>query len=378
MQRHLLLGLAGLPALLSALRVSVTCSFSTVAANGETCDSMAAAWGLNVATFQSLNPKAKCPQVIGGEEYCVVGTVTTVTGEPTTAPTTTSTKPATTTTETTTTTITGNGIATPSPLQRDLVSNCNKFYFVKKGDICASIVEQCKIELSDFLEWNPRTGSDCSGLWADTYACVSVIGYVAKPKPTLTKPTPTGNGIPTPLPTQPGMTDGCNKFQFVNPGDTCQDVASRAGVSLSDFLRWNPKAGSACSGLWANAYACAGMISFSLKSRYHTDCSGDVHSFANVDGGDGQCMNTDCSVGSLEIASAGLCPDGEVQVSYWEQPGCQGKWFGYGYAKRGECRHLWTNGWKFKAIHLRCAKSQDDCVNQGKCTREPEPAQGVC
>lgn len=92
MQRHLLLGLAGLPALLSAQRVSVTCSFSTVAANGETCDSMAATWGLDAATFQSLNPKAKCPEVIGGEQYCVVGTVTTVTGEPTTAPATTSTQ----------------------------------------------------------------------------------------------------------------------------------------------------------------------------------------------------------------------------------------------------------------------------------------------
>ncbi|OAA69212.1 LysM domain protein [Akanthomyces lecanii RCEF 1005] len=303
---------------------------------------MAATWGLDVATFQSLNPKAKCPEVIGGEEYCVVGTKTTVTSELTTAPATTSTKPATTmTTETTTTTVPGNGIATPSPRQ---------------------------------------TGSGCSGLWADTYACVSVIGYVPKPKPkpTSTKPTPTGNGILAPLPTQPGMTDGCNKSQFVNPGDTCAGVASRGDVSLSGFLRWNPKVGGTCSGLWANSYACVGMVAFSLKSRYRTDCSGDVHNAVNVDGGDGQCVNTDFSVGSLEIASAGLCPDSEVQVSHWEQPSCQGKWYGYGYAKRGECRHLWTDGWKFKAIHLRCAKSQDDCVNQSQCPYEPEPSQGVC
>ncbi|KAM3520277.1 hypothetical protein MY4038_009484 [Beauveria bassiana] len=200
MQRHLLLGLAGLPALLSAQRVSVTCSFATVAANGETCNSMAASWGLDTATFESLNPKAKCPEVIGGEQYCVVGTVTTVTGEPTTAPTTTS-------TQTTTTTTTTEVTSTTVP---------------------------------------------------------------------------------------------------------------------------------------------------------------------------GQCINTDCSVGSLDIAAAGVCPDGEVQISYWEQPGCQGKWFGYGYAKRGECRGLWTNGWKFKAMHLRCAKSQDDCVNKGSCVYDPEPAQGVC
>ncbi|KAM0664903.1 hypothetical protein ACQRIU_006287 [Beauveria bassiana] len=383
MQRHLLLGLAGLPALLSAQRVSVTCSFSTVAANGETCDSMAATWGLDAATFQSLNPKAKCPEVIGGEQYCVVGTVTTVTGEPTTAPATTSTQTTTTTTttEVTSTTVPGNGITTPVPVQPNLVSNCNKFYFVNKGDNCADITARYNLDLSDFLEWNPKAGNSCSGLWADAYACVSVIGYVpkSKPEPTSTKPpTATGNGIPTPLPTQPGMTDGCNKFYLVKPGETCADIASRNGISLSDFVQWNPQAGNTCSGLWANAYACLGMVAFSLKSRFRVDCTGDAHNVVNIAGDQGQCINTDCSVGSLDIAAAGVCPDGEVQISYWEQPGCQGKWFGYGYAKRGECRGLWTNGWKFKAMHLRCAKSQDDCVNKGSCVFYFEPAQGVC
>ncbi|KAJ6790368.1 hypothetical protein PWT90_09106 [Aphanocladium album] len=330
-----------------------------------------------------LNPEAKCPEVVGGEEYCVVGTVTTVTSEPTTAPAATSTKPATTTTRTTattTTTVSGNGIASPSPLQRDPVSNCNKFYFVNKGDICAVIAQYHDIELSDLVQWNPRIGSDCSGLWADTYACVSVISYVPKPKPdpTSTKATPTGNGIATPLPTQPGMVSDCVKFHYISKGNTCDQITSYNGISQHGFARWNPQIGSQCTGMWADAYACVQVAAFSLQSRYHTGCAGDVHNSVAVRMGEGHCMDTDCQVSSLEIAPDGLCPDGEVQLSYWEQPGCTGRWFGYGYAGKGTCRGLWTDGWDFKAIHLRCVRSQDACVNQGSCTYDSQPETRAC
>lgn len=253
-----------------------------------------------------------------------------------------------------------------------MVGNCNKFYWVNKGDKCDDVVAKNGIPLRDFLTWNPKVGSQCSGLWADTYACVSIIGY--KPPPTSTKP---NNGVETPMPTQPGMVQNCNKFQYVNTGDSCTTIASKAGISVADVARWNPQAGSQCTGLWANAYACVGIIpAFRLKTRYHTDCTGNVNNDISVT--DGMCINTGCSVGSLEIAAEGYCPDGQVQISYWEQPNCVGKWFGYGYAKRGECRGVWTDGWKFKSLHLRCAKKEDDCVSKKTCNYDPEPAQALC
>ena len=118
---------------------------------------------------------------------------------------------------------------------------------------------------------------------------------------------------------------------------------------------------------------------FRLKTRYHTDCTGDVYNDVIIASGtDGICVNTDCQAGSLEISPEGLCPGGEVQISYWEQPGCQGKWFGYGYNSRGTCHHLWTDGYKIKALHFRCAKREDDCVSKGSCTYDPEPQNNVC
>ncbi|OAQ72016.1 LysM domain-containing protein [Pochonia chlamydosporia 170] len=253
-----------------------------------------------------------------------------------------------------------------------MVSNCNAFYFVKLNDRCADIVSQYGISLTDFQTWNPKVGNDCTGLWANTYACVSIIGHV----PTPTNP---GNGIQTPVPTQPGMTSNCDKFQLIKTGDTCVDIATRNGISVQDFLQWNPQAGSSCTGLWANAYACVGVVSFVLKSYYHLDCTGSIHNNVNIaHGSDGICINTDCAVGSVDVDAVGRCPGGQVQISYWENAGCSGKWFGYGYMSRAQCHRLWSDGYKFKALHLRCAREQDDCVNKKTCAYDPEPASRSC
>lgn len=299
--------------------------------------------------------------------------------------------PSSTTTTTTTTsalpTTTGNGIATPSPTQPEMVDNCNKFYFVKKGDNCADIASKSGISAADFMLWNPKVGSQCAGLWADTYACVGVIGGTTTTAATTTTSTttapptpaqPTKNNIPTPQPTQPGMVGNCVKFHYISKGNTCDQITSYNGISMQDFITWNPQIGQQCTGMWADAYACVGIAAFSLKSRYHQGCSGDVYNNVAIKMGQDYCMNTDCRVGSLEIDVGGLCPNGEVQLSYWEQPGCTGKWFGYGYADKGTCRGLWTNGSKFKAIHMRCAKQADDCSSKGTCSYDPEPEHNSC
>ncbi|KAJ4154724.1 hypothetical protein LMH87_000004 [Akanthomyces muscarius] len=129
----------------------------------------------------------------------------------------------------------------------------------------------------------------------------------------------------------------------------------------------------------SSAAATPTPVAFHVDSRYHNDCTGDTSNSNDVMMyQEGLCINTNCQVASLNLAAVGNCPDGEIQISYWEQPDCQGKWFGYGYAKRGTCRPLWTDGWKFKALHLRCAKQAGDCVSTGECTADPEPSQNVC
>lgn len=62
-------------AMILAPRQQVTCSFATAASPRDTCDSFAAEWGLTEQTFESLNPGVSCPNLVVGQNYCVVGTV---------------------------------------------------------------------------------------------------------------------------------------------------------------------------------------------------------------------------------------------------------------------------------------------------------------
>jgi LysM domain len=148
-----------------------------------------------------------------------------------------------------------NGVTTPKPIQSGMVGNCNTFYLVQPGDGCAAIASKNGITLAQFYAWNTQVGTGCPGLWANTYACVGVIGFV-RSSPTTSE----GNGITTPTPIQTGMTGSCKKFYFVKSGDSCVSIAGAVGVSLDQFLSWNPAAGGSCAALWANTYCCIAVL----------------------------------------------------------------------------------------------------------------------
>ncbi|KAM3480670.1 hypothetical protein MY8738_004819 [Beauveria namnaoensis] len=117
---------------------------------------------------------------------------------------------------------------------------------------------------------------------------------------------------------------------------------------------------------------------FHLKTRYSTGCTGAVYNEVTVPHGNGQCIDTNCAVGSLDIDNVGNCPDGELRISYWEQSGCSGKWFGYGYGSRNTCRTLWSAGLSFKSLWVSCAKQSDDCISRGTCFIDEVPSRPVC
>ncbi|RYP87131.1 hypothetical protein DL769_000590 [Monosporascus sp. CRB-8-3] len=178
--------------------------------------------------------------------YCVEAYGEPPVEEPTTGPTPTTTGP---TQPPPTTTPPGNGIKTPLPIQPDMVGNCNKFDFVKRGENCEIIAKRHGIAVAKFREWNPSVGADCTG----------IIGFTPTTTvpPTSTKPT---NGVNTPTPTQEGMTGNCNKFYLVKKNDGCAGIASNNNIRLTDFIAWNPAVGSDCRALWADTYACVGVI----------------------------------------------------------------------------------------------------------------------
>lgn len=115
-------------------QTTVTCSYKITASSGNTCASVASAWGLSDADFVSLNPGVACPALVVGQTYCVLGKVTTVTSTtpgPTSTTTTSSSSTKTTSTSSITTTpaFTTSTTSTTSssahlPTQTDLAANC--------------------------------------------------------------------------------------------------------------------------------------------------------------------------------------------------------------------------------------------------------------
>jgi len=150
-----------------------------------------------------------------------------------------------------------------------MVSNCAKFYLVKENDGCYDIATSQGISLSDLYAWNAALKGDCSGLWLDVYVCVGLIGQAVtstSQTTTAATTTTTGNGIAMPLPTQPGMVANCNKFHMVEAGQVCQQIADLYGIGIANFNAWNAGAKADCSGLWANAYACVGVIGYTAPT----------------------------------------------------------------------------------------------------------------
>lgn len=216
----------------------------------ENCDAIAKIYGITRAQFVSYNPSVgdNCSGMWGSVYVCV----SLIGSEPVTS--TSSQKP----------TSTGNGIATPTPTQPEMITDCNKFYFVKSGDTCASIASANNLSQTQFRNYNPSVGTDCTGLWLNAYVCIGKIGTTPTPTPTrttLSTTTKTGNGITTPTPTQDGMVSNCNKFHFVTTTTTCQSILNQYKITLAQFTKWNPAVGSGCNSLWANTHACVGVIS---------------------------------------------------------------------------------------------------------------------
>ncbi|KAF6829222.1 LysM domain-containing protein [Colletotrichum musicola] len=261
------------PALPYAPGTSTYCSWWVDIRSSTTCDAIVKDNFITLEQLKRWNPSlaAACPAVEVGKSYCVEAfgepepTLPTTTSVPTstasstrTSTSTTSTtspQPPTTTTQppTTTTTAPGNGITTPTPTQATIVDNCDAFYFVVAGDSCDSIASRHGITTAQFRTWNPSVGDVCAGLWANAYACVSIIGHTPSP-------TTPGNGITTPTPTQATIVNNCDAFYYVVAGDNCETIASKHGITVAQFQAWNPSAGATCSGLWANAYACVSII----------------------------------------------------------------------------------------------------------------------
>jgi hypothetical protein len=145
-----------------------------------------------------------------------------------------------------------------------MVTNCAKFHWIAKGVVCSQVISFQKITREDFVRWNPTVLSDCSGMLSEVNVCVGVLSSATTTIPvTTTQPSTTttaGNGVETPLPTQPGMVSNCAKFHWIAPGVSCSQVTSFHKISLADFVKWNPTVRDDCTGMQASVNVCVGII----------------------------------------------------------------------------------------------------------------------
>ncbi|KAH6953854.1 hypothetical protein BKA56DRAFT_454257, partial [Ilyonectria sp. MPI-CAGE-AT-0026] len=146
-----------------------------------------------------------------------------------------------------TATATVTGVVTPSPVQSNMVSDCEDFYLVQADDGCWAIADSNNIELNDFYKWNPSVKNDCTGLGAKVYVCVGIKAATS---------TTSGNSGSTSSPVQDGIASDCKDFYFVQADDGCWAISNTNGINLADFYEWNPAVKSDCSGLQANVYVC--------------------------------------------------------------------------------------------------------------------------
>lgn len=82
-----------------------------------------------------------------------------------------------------------------------------------------------------------------------------------RPKSATTSPgTTTSSSASGPSPTQSGLTRDCQRFYFVESGDSCVGIVNKHGTfTLSQFYAWNPAVGTSCQGLQAGVYVCIGV-----------------------------------------------------------------------------------------------------------------------
>ncbi|KAL8377163.1 hypothetical protein RB595_008034 [Gaeumannomyces hyphopodioides] len=154
---------------------------------------------------------------------------------------------------------------TPLPIAKDTRDDCVHYFagddyqFDVAGSPYASncllAISVYNVDAESFASWNPALGDP------SLPACVFQNGvryygswYLQKPDEPDTgggaapTTTPGGTGTTTgpPGPTMSGSPANCNKWAVVTDGVSCTGMARDVGISLEQFLAWNPAVSSDC------------------------------------------------------------------------------------------------------------------------------------
>ena len=182
---------------------TASCAQYYTVQSGDSCSSIAAAFGLTSSQLSALNPglKADCTNLILDEAYCVFPTYPISSIDA------------------------GTGIP-PNVATGTITSGCLEYYTVVSGDTCGAIETKFNLTSAQFSTYNPEIATDCSNLQLGLAYCVKA--NVSTGPPT--------SGPPTNLAS--GSFDNCTEYHTVVSGDNCPLIETTYSIAAADFFRW--------------------------------------------------------------------------------------------------------------------------------------------
>ncbi|EKG15791.1 Peptidoglycan-binding Lysin subgroup [Macrophomina phaseolina MS6] len=149
-----------------------------------------------------------------------------------------------------------------------LTNTCN-VVTVQGDDTCKSIAKAANITEAQLHAWNPIINYGCYNLekMNGTQLCVSAPGMNFVPPPTtdLAPITPT-SAAPVPTDAAPD-TKTCGRWYDVQPGDYCNLLTLKFGISLDDFIFLNPTINTNCTNLLADVSYCVQAVGDSKQQH---------------------------------------------------------------------------------------------------------------
>ncbi|RDW76308.1 LysM peptidoglycan-binding domain-containing protein [Aspergillus mulundensis] len=204
------------------------------------------------------------------------------------------------------------------------------------------------------MRWNPSVSEGCAGMQAGNSYCVEAFGEpdpgeitsttTTVPVTTTTTKTSTSTTTTTggaPGATQSGQITTCNRWDLVQPGDTCSVYLDKyPGLTLAKLVEWNPAIGSQCQSLWVDTYLCTGVEGYTAPTTTTTAAptttapSNGVTTPSPIQPG----MTTSCA-SFHEVQSGDTCASiaqsngiSLSQFNAWNTgvgSGCSSLWLGY-------------------------------------------------
>ncbi|KAK4220509.1 hypothetical protein QBC38DRAFT_526748 [Podospora fimiseda] len=154
------------------------------------------------------------------------------------------------------------------PAREGAISTCMRYADVPGDWECKDVLLNYNLTIAQFFKYNLPVNADCSGLWPNMTYCIRAPGYpdrdddsnISSTASPSTSVTATSTSLGPPGPTHAGQPANCNLWHVVVSGDTCATVPAKYGITIAQFLDWNPAVSTDCTiNFWLGEAYCVGI-----------------------------------------------------------------------------------------------------------------------